>query len=74
MDEASYVSITYIVQPTLGQDDCHASAGLEELKIPLDKQDIATNSVLPFAVRLLRQVVLVQDAGISDVACEGWIG
>lgn len=56
----------------MGEYDGHAPARFEKLKIPLDEQqDIAANFVLPFAICFLRQVELMQDARILDVASEG---
>jgi hypothetical protein len=63
-----------VVEAPLGQDDRRPAPRLQELKVPLDKQDVAPDGLLPAAFVLLRQVILRQDADFLDVTGEGRIG
>lgn len=45
--------IAAIVKTSLRENDCHASAGFQEVQVSLNKENIPANLVLPFSAEFL---------------------
>ena len=56
-DEVPYVFVAGIVEASLRQYDCHSSAGLEELEVALDEENITPDFVHGISLRVLPKLV-----------------
>ena len=73
-DVFAEVLVGGVIEAALGEDDGHATAGLEEIEVALDEEEVAAEFGLGFAVGFLAEVVFGENAGFLDVSGEGGIG